>query len=148
TITGIRTKVYAGLGGYASTAAPGVPTILHGLMYSGAYMIPNIAGTVYGVYTTTTPVDAYRGAGRPEATYLIERLVDTYARKIGMDPADVRRKNLIPKEKMPYTVATGIQYDSGDYHGAFDKAIELVGYRRIRERQKASNGNGRKLLGV
>jgi len=148
TITGIRTKVYAGLGGYASTAAPGVPTILHGLMYSGAYMIPNIAGTVYGVYTTTTPVDAYRGAGRPEATYLIERLVDTYARKIGMDPADVRRKNLIPKEKMPYTVATGIQYDSGDYHGAFDKAIELVGYRGIRERQKASNGNGRKLLGV
>ncbi|MBI4542760.1 MAG: xanthine dehydrogenase family protein molybdopterin-binding subunit, partial [Gemmatimonadetes bacterium] len=72
-ITGLRTRVYAGLGAYASTAAPGVPTILHGLMYSGAYTIPNIHGTVFGVYTTATPVDAYRGAGRPEATFLDER---------------------------------------------------------------------------
>lgn len=143
TITGLRTRVYAGLGGYASTAAPGVPTILHGLMYSGAYMIPNIQGTVYGVYTNTTPVDAYRGAGRPEATYLIERLVDTYAREIGMDPADVRRKNLIPKEKMPYTVATGITYDSGDYHAAFDKALDLIDYRGFRARQAEARKESR-----
>ncbi len=143
TITGLRTRVYAGMGGYASTAGPGVPTILHGLMYSGAYTIPNIQGTVYGVYTTTTPVDAYRGAGRPEATYLIERLVDTYAREIGMDPADVRRKNLIPKEKMPYTVATGITYDSGDYHTAFDKALELIDYRGFRARQAQARKEGR-----
>src|SRR6185295_5240003 len=107
-ITGIRTKVYAGLGAYASTAAPGIPTILHGLVYSGAYQIPNILGTIHGVYTSTTPVDAYRGAGRPEAAYLIERLVDLYARKIGMDPVDVRRKNFIRKEQFPHTVATGL----------------------------------------
>src|SRR5438874_13571182 len=88
-ITGLRTKVYAGLGGYASTAAPGIPTILHGLMYSGPYTIPNIEGTIYGVYTTTTPVDAYRGAGRPEATFLLERMIDLYARKVGLDPAEV-----------------------------------------------------------
>jgi aerobic carbon-monoxide dehydrogenase large subunit len=146
-ITGLRTRVYAGLGAYASTAAPGVPTILHGLMYSGAYMIPNIQGTVHGVYTNTTPVDAYRGAGRPEATFLIERLVDAFAREIGQDPADVRRKNLIPKEKMPYTVATGITYDSGDYHTAFDRALELIDYAGFRERQARARQEGR-LLGI
>src|SRR5207247_9114201 len=85
TTTGLRTRVYAGLGGYASTAAPGIPTILHGLMYSGPYAIPNIAGTVYGVYTTTTPVDACRGAGRPEATFLLERMVPRNALQISMD---------------------------------------------------------------
>ncbi|MDX2057222.1 MAG: molybdopterin cofactor-binding domain-containing protein [Gemmatimonadales bacterium] len=147
TITGLRTKVYAGLGAYASTAAPGVPTILHGLMYSGAYMIPNIKGTVVGAYTSTTPVDAYRGAGRPEATFLIERLVDTFAREIGMDPALVRRRNLIPKEKMPYTVATGITYDSGDYHGALDKAMALAGYDDFRAEQAKARKAG-KYLGI
>ena len=144
-ITGLRTKVYAGLGAYASTAAPGVPTILHGLMYSGAYTIPNIHGVVYGVYTNTTPVDAYRGAGRPEATFLIERLVDAFAREIGMDPADVRRKNLIAKEQMPYTVATGITYDSGDYHGAFDKALQISDYRSFRAEQARAREQGRYL---
>jgi carbon-monoxide dehydrogenase large subunit len=149
TITGLRTKVHAGLGAYASTAAPGVPTILHGLMYSGAYMIPNIKGTVIGAYTSTAPVDAYRGAGRPEATYLIERLVDTYAREIGMDPVEVRRKNLIPKEKMPYTVATGITYDSGNYHGALDKALGLIDYQGLRAEQATARKEGRYLgIGV
>src|SRR5258706_416470 len=148
-ITGLRTKVYAGLGGYASTAGPGVPTILHGLMYSGAYTIPNIHGTVYGVYTTTTPVDAYRGAGRPEATYLIERLVDLYARKLAMDPVEVRRKNLIPKDKFPYAVATGITYDSGNYAGALDKALGLMDYKSFRTEQARLRTAGRYLgIGV
>ena len=146
-ITGIRTRVYAGLGAYASTAAPGVPTILHGLMYSGAYTIPNIHGTVFGVYTTTTPVDAYRGAGRPEATYLIERLVDLYAREIGMDPVDVRRKNLIPKDKFPYTVATGITYDSGNYEGTLDTALQALDYKAFRAEQARAREQGR-YLGV
>ncbi|MFN0179265.1 MAG: xanthine dehydrogenase family protein molybdopterin-binding subunit [Gemmatimonadales bacterium] len=149
TITGLKTKVYAGMGAYASTAAPGVPTILHGLMYSGAYMIPNIKGQVIGAYTSTTPIDAYRGAGRPEATFLIERLVDTYAREIGMDPVEVRRKNLIPKEKMPYTVATGITYDSGNYHGALDKALGIMDYAGFRERQAKARKEGHYLgIGV
>ena len=147
TITGLRTRVYAGLGAYASTAGPGIPTILHGLMYSGSYMIPNIKGTVYGVYTTTTPVDAYRGAGRPEATFLVERLVDTFARKVAMDPADVRRKNMIPAAKMPYTVATGLTYDSGNYHGALDKALGLIDYKAFRAEQKKARAEGR-FLGI
>ncbi len=145
TITGLRTRVYAGLGAYASTAAPGVPTILHGLMYSGAYTIPNIHGTVYGVYTTTTPVDAYRGAGRPEATYLIERLVDLYAREIGLDPVEVRRRNLIPKDKFPYTVATGITYDSGDYERALDTALAALDYQGFRAEQARARQQGRHL---
>src|SRR6266571_4609961 len=146
-ITGLRTRVYAGLGGYASTAAPGIPTILHGLMYSGPYTILNIEGTIYGVYTTTTPVDAYRGAGRPEATFLLERMIDLYARKIGMDPVDVRRKNLIPKDKFPYTVATGITYDSGNYQGALDKALSLLDYKKFRAEQAKARKQGR-YLGV
>jgi carbon-monoxide dehydrogenase large subunit len=146
-ITGLRTRVYAGLGAYASTAGPGIPTILHGLMYSGAYTIPNIHGTIFGVYTTTTPVDAYRGAGRPEATYLIERLVDLYAREIGMDPVDVRRKNLIPKDKFPYTVATGITYDSGDYEPALDTALAALDYKGFRAEQAKARQQGR-YLGV
>jgi carbon-monoxide dehydrogenase large subunit len=147
TITGIRTNVYAGLGAYASTAAPGIPTILHGLVYSGAYRIPNIHGTVYGVYTSGAPVDAYRGAGRPEAAYLIERLVDIYARKIGMDPAEVRRKNFIPKDQFPYTVATGITYDSGDYEPALDKALRILDYPAFRRQQEQARKEGR-YLGV
>lgn len=142
-ITGLRTRVYAGLGGYASTAAPGIPTILHGLMLSGPYTIPNIEGTVYGVYTTTTPVDAYRGAGRPEATFLLERLIDLYAHKIGMDPVEVRRKNLIPKDQFPYTVATGITYDSGNYQGALDTALSILDYQTFRAEQAKARTEGR-----
>jgi aerobic carbon-monoxide dehydrogenase large subunit len=148
-ITGLRTRVYAGLGGYASTAAPGIPTILHGLMLSGPYTIPNIEGTVYGVYTTATPVDAYRGAGRPEATFLLERMIDLYAHKIGMDPVEVRRKNLIPQDKFPYTVATGITYDSGNYQGALDKALSILDYRKFRAEQAKARKEGRYLgIGV
>ncbi len=146
-ITGLRTKVYAGLGAYASTAAPGIPTILHGLVYSGAYTIPNIHGTIHGVYTAGTPVDAYRGAGRPEAAYLVERLVDIYARKIGMDPVDVRRKNFIPPDKFPYTVATGLVYDSGNYAPALDKALKMLDYPAFRRQQEDARKQGR-YLGV
>jgi aerobic carbon-monoxide dehydrogenase large subunit len=147
TITGLRTKVYAGLGAYASTAAPGIPTILHGLVYSGCYIIPNIQGTIHGVYTAGTPVDAYRGAGRPEATYLIERLVDLYARKIGMDPVEVRRKNFIPADKFPYTTATGLVYDSGNYAPALDKALKILDYPAFRRQQEEARSQGR-YLGV
>lgn len=143
TITGLRTRVFAGFGAYASTAAPGVPTILHGLMYSGPYTIPNIKGVIRGVYTTTAPVDAYRGAGRPEATFLLERLIDLFSRKIGMDPVDVRRKNLIPKDSFPHTVATGLVYDSGNYQGALDKALGMLDYAKFRAEQTAARKQGR-----
>ncbi|HEX2451608.1 MAG TPA: molybdopterin cofactor-binding domain-containing protein, partial [Gemmatimonadales bacterium] len=146
-ITGLRTTVYAGLGAYASTAAPGIPTILHGLIYSGPYAIPNIHGTVHGVYTTATPVDAYRGAGRPEATYLLERLLDLFAHEIGMDPVDVRRKNFIASDKFPYVSATGITYDSGNYEGALDKALTLFDLKQFRREQADARKQGR-YLGV
>ena len=148
-ITGLRARVFAGLGAYASTAAPGIPTILHGLMYSGPYAIPNIRGVIKGVYTTATPVDAYRGAGRPEATFMLERLIDLFARKIGKDPVDVRRKNLIPKESFPYTVVTGLTYDSGDYEGALNTALEVFDYAAFRAEQAAARAEKRYLgIGV
>ncbi|MGE5685999.1 MAG: xanthine dehydrogenase family protein molybdopterin-binding subunit [Gemmatimonadota bacterium] len=146
-VTGLRTTVYAGLGAYASTAGPGIPTILHGLIYSGPYVIPNIHGTVYGVYTNGTPVDAYRGAGRPEAAYLVDRLMDLFAREIGMDPVETRRKNLIPKDKFPYASPTGITYDSGDYTAALDKALGLLDYKAFRADQEKARKQGR-YLGV
>jgi aerobic carbon-monoxide dehydrogenase large subunit len=142
-ITGLRTRVYAGLGAYASTAGPGIPTILHGLVYSGAYTIANIHGVIRGVYTNGTPVDAYRGAGRPEAAYLVERLVDIFARKIGIDPIEVRRRNFIPKDKFPYTVATGLTYDSGNYEAALDKAVGMLDYRAFRAEQEKARQKGR-----
>ena len=146
-ITGIRTKVYAGLGAYLSTASPGVPTILHGLMYSGAYDIPNIGGTVYGVFNNGTPVDAYRGAGRPEATMLIERLVDLLAAKLGMDPVELRRKNLIPKFENGHDVATGITYDSGDYEATLDTCLSAADYASLRTEQAQAREAGR-LVGI
>ncbi|MEM0322009.1 MAG: molybdopterin cofactor-binding domain-containing protein, partial [Thermoprotei archaeon] len=99
------------------------------------------------VLTNTTPVDAYRGAGRPEATYIVERMVDVLAHELGMDPVDVRFKNFIPKDKFPYTVATGLVYDSGDYEGTLRKALGLVDYRALREEQKRLREQGR-LIGI
>jgi len=145
TIMAIRGTCYANLGAYLSTAAPGVPTILHGLMMCGAYTIPNIHYEVYGVFTNTTPVDAYRGAGRPEATYYVERLVDMVARELNMDPVEVRRRNFIPKDKFPYTVATGITYDSGDYETALETLLRMIDYPNFRKEQEEAWKEGRYL---
>ena len=148
-ILGLRTTVYAGLGGYLSTAAPGVPTILHGLMYSGAYHIPAIYGDIYGVFTNATPVDAYRGAGRPEATTLVERLVDLVAVETGLDPVEVRRRNLIEAFEENQDVSTGITYDSGNYEATLDKAVDHIGYAALREKQAAMRAEGRHMgIGV
>jgi carbon-monoxide dehydrogenase large subunit len=113
-ITGLRAKVWANLGAYLSTASTGIPTILHGLMLSSVYDIPNLHEDVYGVFTNTTPVDAYRGAGRPEVIFLVERMVDLLARELKLDPVEVRRKNLIPPFDKGHTVATGLTYDTGN----------------------------------
>ncbi len=143
TITGLRAKVWANLGAYLSTASTGIPTILHGLMLSGAYTIQNIHEDVYGVFTNTTPVDAYRGAGRPEATFIVERLVDLVAAELKMDPADIRRKNFIPPFTDGHTVATGLIYDTGNYVGALDKALQMVDYPALRKKQAELRGQGR-----
>ncbi|MBI3971879.1 MAG: molybdopterin-dependent oxidoreductase [Chloroflexi bacterium] len=147
-ITGLRVKAWASLGAYLSTAAPGVPTWLFGLILSGCYDIPNADCTVYGVFTNKTPTDAYRGAGRPEATYLIERMVDLLAAELKLDPAEVRRKNFIPADKFPYTVANGgLTYDSGNYQGTLDKALELVDYQALRREQEEARRQGR-MMGI
>ncbi len=142
-ITGVRAQVWAGMGAYLSAAAPGIPTILHGLMLCGPYQIPAVHEDVYGMYTNTTPVEAYRGAGRPEATYLLERLIDRFAHAIGKDPVEVRRANLIPPFTSGHTVATGLSYDSGNYAGALDKALAQVGYSALRQEQAALRKQGR-----
>jgi carbon-monoxide dehydrogenase large subunit len=103
-------------------------------MLSGPYRIPAIKCEVVGVLTNTAPVDAYRGAGRPEATHLLERMVDVLARRLGIDPAEVRRRNFLKKEEFPYQSVTGILYDSGDYQTAFNKALEKIGYIEFRRK--------------
>jgi carbon-monoxide dehydrogenase large subunit len=142
TILGLRAKVWANLGAYLSTASTGIPTILHGLMLSGVYKIPAIHEDVFGVFTNTTPVDAYRGAGRPEATFMVERLVDLLARELKMDPVDLRRKNLIPPFNDGYTVATGLVYDTGNYEAALTKALAIANYPKLRIEQQEARKRG------
>ena len=142
TLLGLRCTVHAGMGAYLSTAAPGIPTILHGLMLSGVYNLPAVKEDVYGVYTNGTPVEAYRGAGRPEATFMLERMMDVLAARLDMDPADVRRRNLIPRFEDGHDVVTSLTYDSGDYPGALDKVLSHADYAGLRARQKAGPVNG------
>ena len=148
-ILGLRCTVWAGMGAYLSTAAPGIPTILHGLMLSGPYQVPAVKEDVYGVYTNTTPVEAYRGAGRPEATFMLERMLDLVAHEIGVDAAEIRRRNLIPPFENGHDVVTGLKYDSGNYAAALDKALAHVGYEHLRKEQAAARAKGRYLgIGV
>ena len=145
TITGLRTTTYANMGAYLSTFAPAIPTYLYGLVFVGVYDFANVNCKVIAPFTNTTPVDAYRGAGRPEATYLIERMVDLFAAEIGMDPVAVRRKNLIAPFDDGHEVPTGVIYDSGNYEGALDRALEMVGYEQFRREQEQARKEGRYL---
>ncbi|MCH8235680.1 MAG: molybdopterin-dependent oxidoreductase [Chloroflexi bacterium] len=146
-IVGIKVDVYANIGAYLSTFAPLVPTWLFGLMLGGVYKMPNVVCRVWGVFTNTTPVDAYRGAGRPEATFLLGRMVSRFAQEIGRDPIAVRRKNMLAAHKNGRAVTTGVMYDSGDYKGNLNKALEIFDYRAFRSEQRAARRAG-KLLGV
>ena len=142
-ILGIRATVWAGMGAYLSTAAPGIPTILHGLMLSGPYNVPAVKEDVYGVYTNTTPVEAYRGAGRPEATFMLERMLDKLAHELRIDPVEIRRRNLIAPFDNGHDVVTGLKYDSGNYQAALDKALTHIGYDTLRAEQAAARDHGR-----
>jgi aerobic carbon-monoxide dehydrogenase large subunit len=155
-VTGVRVKTYANLGGRLSTIGPGIPTTLYARVLSGCYKIPNVYAEVIGVYTNTTFVDAYRGAGRPEAAYVIERGMDLFAAEIGMDRVELRRRNFIQPDQFPYenpsglTTASGgakIYIDSGDYEPAMDKALAMVDYPAL-VAQKADARDRGKLLGV
>ena len=144
-ITALRAKTIANLGGYLSTFSSSVPTYLYAPLLSGQYDIANIYCEVDGIYTNTTPVDAYRGAGRPEATFVVERLVEAAARELGQDPAKFRRKNYI--KSFPHQTPVIMTYDAGDYSASLTKALEIADYANIGKRKRESAKNG-KLRGI
>jgi carbon-monoxide dehydrogenase large subunit len=148
-ITGLKVETTAAMGAYLSTFAPAVPTYLYGTLLSGQYDIPAIWVRVVAVFTNTAPVDAYRGAGRPEATFVVERLMDRAAAATGLDPAEIRRRNFVPADAFPYQTQVALQYDSGNYAPALDRALEMAGYGELRAEQqrRREKGSGR-LLGV
>ncbi|HSL11055.1 MAG TPA: molybdopterin cofactor-binding domain-containing protein [Actinomycetota bacterium] len=147
-ILGMRFVELADMGAYFQLLTPGIPE-LGGWVYMGPYDTKAYWYEFRGVMTNATPTDAYRGAGRPEATYVIERLVDAYARRIGMDPAAVRRKNLLPPSDDAFTSVMGLQIDSANYEPTFDRALELADYDRIRQEQRARRDAGDpKQLGI
>ena len=142
-ITGLRVDTLANLGAYLSAFAMVTPTYLHGTLLSGVYDIPAIYTNVKGICTNTVNVDAYRGAGRPEATYLLERTMDVAAKQVGMDPAEFRRLNFIPKDAFPYQTAVALQYDVGDYEPLLDRAMAMIDYKNFEDRRAASAKNGK-----
>ncbi len=143
--TALRTETYANMGAYLSTFAPSVPTWLHGTLMAGNYKTPLIYVNVKAVFTNTVPVDAYRGAGRPEATFQLERVVDKAARELGVDPIALRRQNFITE--FPYATPVAVEYDTGDYHGTMDKLEEIADLSGFEARRAASEAKG-KLRGL
>ncbi len=144
---GLRVHTIANLGAYLSTFASCVPTYLYAPLLSGQYKIPAIYAEVDGVYTNTAPVDAYRGAGRPEATYVVERIVETAAREMGIDPAELRRRNFIGPDEYPYQTPVIMTYDCGDYNASLTKAMELADYGGLAARKAEARARA-KLRGV
>jgi aerobic carbon-monoxide dehydrogenase large subunit len=141
---GLRVKTRANLGAYLSTFASSVPTYLYGTLLAGQYRTPAIHVAVDGVYTNTAPVDAYRGAGRPEATYLLERIVETAARELGLDPAELRRRNLIQPSDFPYQTPVALVYDTGDYEASLNRAQALADVAGFPARRTQSEARGKK----
>ncbi|MBI3953985.1 MAG: xanthine dehydrogenase family protein, partial [Chloroflexi bacterium] len=143
TLTGLKVKVIADVGAYWRLFSPAIPTSTISLA-TGCYAIPNFRGELYEVFTTKTPVDAYRGAGRPEAAYLIERAVDLVAAELGLDPAEVRRRNFI-RGPFPYQTPAGMTFDSGNYEAPLNKALESAAYAQLRQEQERLRKRGRYL---
>src|SRR5690349_17770339 len=146
-ILALRVKTIANLGAYLSTFAPAVPTYLYGTLLNGVYEMGAIHAQVTGVFSNTTPVDAYRGAGRPEAAYLIERIIEAGAAALKMDVLEIRRKNFIPKFDNGYQTKVALNYDSGNYGAALDKLLTILDYRKVRAEQEAARKEG-KLVGI
>lgn len=147
-ITAVRVRILGDMGAYLQLVTPGIP-LLGAFLYAGVYDIPLYDFSCTSVFTTLTPTDAYRGAGRPEATYAIERAVDSLAYKMGIDPMELRRRNFIRKDQFPYTAMTGLTYDSGDHLAASEMAAGLADYDGVRARQTTQNVPGAsKRLGI
>ncbi len=143
----LKVDTKANLGAYLSSFATAVPTYLYATLLAGQYATPAVHCNVRGYFTSTAPVDAYRGAGRPEATYVIERIVEVAARDMKMDPAELRRKNFIQPDQFPYQTPVALVYDIGDYEPTLDKALEMIGYRDFAQRRAESEARG-KLRGI
>lgn len=141
--TAIRTETYANMGAYLSTFAPSVPTWLHGTLMAGNYKTPLIYVNVKAVFTNTVPVDAYRGAGRPEATFQLERIVDKAARQLGVDPVELRRKNFIQPDQFPYQTPVAVVYDTGNYQATLDKLLEISDHAGFQARAEESKKRGK-----
>jgi carbon-monoxide dehydrogenase large subunit len=144
---GMKVATTANLGAYLSSFATSVPTYLYATLLAGQYTTPVIFANVKAVFTNTAPVDAYRGAGRPEATYVVERLVEVAAREMKLDPAEIRRRNFIQPDQFPYQTPVALQYDIGNYGQSMDKALEMIDYKGFPARRKASEAKG-KLRGI
>ncbi|HEV8343195.1 MAG TPA: glyceraldehyde dehydrogenase subunit alpha [Candidatus Binatia bacterium] len=144
TLLGLQYKVIADIGAYHQLLTPGIPP-LTGLMLSGCYKIPAIGMEVTGVFTNKIATDAYRGAGRPEATYVVERMMDRVAQELGIDRVEFRKKNFPRPKDFPFKTATGLAYDSGNYQAALDKALKLAGYEKLRGEQNKLRKQGRYL---
>lgn len=140
-LTGLDVRLLADMGAYLGIVGPGVP-ILGAFMYNSIYKIPAYRFECKNLFTNKAWTDAYRGAGRPEATFAIERLMDDLAAELGMDPMELRRKNWITHEEFPFTSVCGLEYDSGNYEAATDKAMELFGYDQLRAEQKTRRDAG------
>ncbi|GAA4454172.1 xanthine dehydrogenase family protein molybdopterin-binding subunit [Phytohabitans houttuyneae] len=136
TVLGLRVKLLANMGAYMGLVTPGVP-LLGAFMYNAIYKFPSYRFECVGVFTNTTITDAYRGAGRPEATFAIERIMDELAVELDLDPIEVRRRNWIKHEEFPFDTVAGLTYDSGNYEAATDKAMSLFGYDELRREQAA-----------
>ena len=143
----LRVNTKANMGAYLSTFSSCIPTYLYATLLAGQYKTPAIYCDVQAYYTNTAPVDAYRGAGRPEATYLIETLVEECGKEMGQDPAAIRRRNFIPKDAFPYQTPVALQYDIGDYEASLDEALQLADYANFPQRRRESEAKG-KLRGV
>ena len=142
-----KVKTTANMGAYLSTFASSVPTYLYGTLLAGQYRTPAIYVEVDSVFTNTAPVDAYRGAGRPEATYLVERIVTKAATELGKDPAELRRQNFIRTDEFPYETPVALTYDIGDYEASLNKALELSDYEGFAARKASAAAKG-KLRGI
>jgi aerobic carbon-monoxide dehydrogenase large subunit len=146
TITAVEADIKASMGAYLQLVTPGIP-LLGAWIYSGPYAIPNYSVTITGAFTNTTPTDAYRGAGRPEATYVLERTMDALADELGIDRVELRRKNFI--SEFPHTMASGLTIDSGDYAASLDKLVELLDLDSLKAEQTKRRESGAvKQLGV
>ena len=143
-ILALRVSTLANMGAYLSTFAPAVPTWLYATLLSGVYQIPAIYAEVKAIFTNTVPVDAYRGAGRPEAAYVVERLVDRAARELGVSQVDIRRANFIPADAFPYQTPVAVEYDSGDHDATLDQALEAADVDGFEKRKAASEKAGKR----